>query len=197
VRIGARLGEEAAGMRWDELFADLEGQLDAAEGAELAAEVADRTRHETAQLGLLDRLAPAAGHEVRLHVIGAGQVNGRLDRVGAEWLLVSEAAGRQALVPVAAVLSAGGLGALSRAPGQDGQVFARLGLGSALRAIARDRVQVVVGLLDGSAVTGTVDRVGADFFEVAEHGPGEPRRQSEVSGMRTVPFAGIAVVRSG
>ena len=184
-------------MRWDELFADLEGQLAAAEVAELAAEVADRTRHETAQLTLLDRLAPAQGHAVRLHVLGAGQVSGRLDRVGAQWLLVSEAAGRQALVPVAAVLSAGGLGALSRAPGQEGRVFARLGLGSALRAIARDRVQVVVGLLDGSAVTGTVDRVGADFVEVAEHGQGEPRRRSEVSGMRAVPFAGIAVVRSG
>jgi hypothetical protein len=184
-------------MRWDELFADLEGQLAAAEGAELAAEVADRTRHEAAQLSLLDRLAPAAGHDVRLHVRGVGQVSGRLDQVGAEWLLVSEAAGRQALVPVAAVLSAGGLGALSRAPGQEGRVFARLGLGSALRAIARDRVQVVIGLLDGSSVTGTVDRVGSDFVEVAEHGPGEPRRRSEVSGMRAVPFAAIAVVRNG
>jgi hypothetical protein len=76
-------------------------------------------------------------------------------------------------------------------------VFARLGLGSALRAIARDRVQVVIGLLDGSAVTGTVDRVGSDFVEVAEHGPGEPRRRSEVSGVRAVPFAAVAVVRSG
>jgi hypothetical protein len=184
-------------MRWDELFADLEGQLEAAEGAELAAEVADRTRHETAQLWLIDRLVPAAGHDVRLHLRGAGPVSGRLDRVGAEWLLVSEAAGRQALVPVAAVLSAAGLGALSRAPGQETRVFARLGLGSALRAIARDRVQVVVGLVDGAAVTGTVDRVGADFVEVAEHGPGEPRRQREVSGMRAVPFAAIAIVRSG
>ena len=80
-------------MRWDELFADLEGQLAAAEGGELAAEVADRTRYEAAQLSLLDRLAPAAGHDVRLHVMGVGQVGGRLDQVGAEWLLVSEAAG--------------------------------------------------------------------------------------------------------
>jgi hypothetical protein len=58
-------------------------------------------------------------------------------------------------------------------------------------------VQVVVGLVDGGAVTGTVDRVGADFVEVAEHGPGEPRRQREVSGVRAVAFAAIAVVRSG
>jgi hypothetical protein len=193
----AACAEGGGGVRWDDLFADLEAQLEAAQGAELSAEVADRTRHEAAQLWLIDRLVPAAGHDVRLQVRGAGQVSGRLDSLGAEWLLVSESAGRQALVPVAAVLSAGGLGALSRAPGQESRVFARLGLGSALRAIARDRVQVVVGLVDGGAVTGTVDRVGADFVEVAEHGPGEPRRQREVSGMRAVAFAAIAVVRSG
>ena len=183
-------------MRWDELFRDLEGQLEAAEGAELATEVADRTRREVAQLRLLDRLAPGVGHQVRLQVAGAGLVSGRLEQVGAEWLLVAEAAGRQAVVPVAAVLSAGGLGVLSRTPGQEGRVVARLGLGSALRAIARDRLQVTVVLLDGSALTGTVDRVGADFLEMAEHGPGEPRRRGEVSGMRAVPFAAIAAVRS-
>ena len=183
-------------MRWDELFRDLEGQLDAAEGAELAAEVADRTRREVAELRLLDRLAPAEGHEVRLQVAGAGSVRGRLDQVGAEWLLVSEAAGRQALVPVGAVLAVAGLGVLSRAPGQESPVLARLGLGSALRAIARDRLQVSVALRDSSALTGTVDRVGADFLEIAEHGPGEPRRRGEVSGMRAVPFGAIAVVRS-
>jgi hypothetical protein len=183
-------------MRWEELFRDLEGQLEATEGAELAAEVADRTRHETAQLRLLDRLAPGVGHQVRLHVLGAGQVTGRLEQMGAEWLLVAEAAGRQALVPVAAVLSAGSLGVLSRQPGQEGRVAARLGLGSALRAIARDRLQVTVVLLDGGAFTGTVDRVGADFLEMAEHAPGEPRRRGDVSAMRAVAFAAVAAVRS-
>ncbi len=183
-------------MRWDDLFRDLEGQLEAAEGAELAAEVADRTRHEVAQLRLLDRLAPGVGHPVRLQVLGAGQVSGQLEQVGAEWLLVAEAAGRQALVPVAAVLSAGSLGVLSRSPGQESRVVARLGFGSAVRAIARDRLQVVVVLLDGSALTGTVDRVGADFLEMAEHAPGEPRRRGEVSGMRAVAFAAVAAVRS-
>jgi hypothetical protein len=75
-------------------------------------------------------------------------------------------------------------------------VLARLGLGSALRAIARDRLQVTVVLIDGSTLPGTVDRVGADFLEMAEHAPGEPRRRGDVSGMRTVAFAAVAVVRS-
>jgi hypothetical protein len=110
---------------------------------------------------------------------------------------VAETGGREVLVPAAAVVSLAGLRAWSGAPGSAGQVFARLGLGHALRGIARDRVPVQVWLTDGSVVSGTVDRVGADFLEVTEHGTGEPRRRGDVTGVRTVPFAALALVRSG
>jgi len=183
-------------MRWDDLFRDLEGQLEAAEVAEVAAEVADRSRRESARLRLVDRLRPAAGHEVRLQVRGGGQVAGRLDHVGAQWVLVAETAGRQALVPLSAVLAVAGVGVLSSPPDVEERVFDRLGLGSALRAIARDRAPVTLGLVDGSALTGTVDRVGADFLELAEHAAGESRRRGEVSGVRVVPFEALATLRS-
>lgn len=183
-------------MRWDDLFRDLEGQLEAAEVAEVAAEVADRTRRESARLRLVDRLRPAVGHEVRLQVRGGGHVAGRLDHVGAQWVLVAETAGRQALVPLTAVLAVAGVGVLSSPPDVEERVFDRLGLGSALRAIARDRAPVTLGLVDGSSLTGTVDRVGADFLELAEHGAGEPRRRGEVSGVRVVPFEALASLRS-
>ena len=183
-------------MRWEELFRDLEGQLEAAETAEVAAEVADRTRREAALLRLVDRLRPATGHPVRLQVRGAGQLSGRLQQVGVAWVLVAEPAGRQALVPLTAVLAVAGLGALSSSPDREERVFAGLGLGSALRAIARDRLPVTVTLVDGGTITGTVDRVGADFLELAEHAAGEPRRRTEVSGVRAVPFEGLALVRS-
>lgn len=183
-------------MRWDELFRDLEGQLEAVEGADLGGEVSDRTRREVAQLRLVDRLRPAIGHPVCVHVHGGDPVAGRLCGVGAQWLLVDEAAGRQALVPLTAVLGVTGLGALSAVPGAEGRVAARLGLGHALRGIARDRLPVSVRLADGSQVAGTVDRVGEDFLELAEHPPGEPRRRGAVSGMRTIPLAALAVLRS-
>ena len=184
-------------MRWDDLFRDLEAQLDAAEVAELAAEVADRTRREAAHLTLVDRARAAVGHPLVLRVQGVGAVDGQLADVGSQWLLVAETGGREVLVPWTAVLSLGGLRTWSAAPGSAGQVFARLGLGHALRGIARDRLPVQVGLLDGSVVSGSVDRVGADFLEVTEHGTGEVRRRGDVTGVRTVPFAALALVRSG
>jgi hypothetical protein len=194
--LGSR-GERRCRMRWDDLFRDLEAQLDAAEASERDAEVADRTRRETALLGLVDRARAAAGHPVVLRVLGAGAVEGVLAEVGSQWLLLTETAGREVLVSLPAVVSLAGMRAWSEAPGSGGQVFARLGLGSALRGIARDRMPVQVWLTDASVLSGTVDRVGADFVEVAEHGAGEARRRGEVTGVRTVPFAALALLRSG
>jgi hypothetical protein len=182
-------------MRWDDLFRDLEAQLEAAAAVELDAEVADRSRREAAQLALVDRARAAVGHPVTLRVLGAGPVDGLLADVGAQWLLVAETSGRQALVPLSAVLSLAGLRAWTSLPGEGGQVFARLGLGSALRGIARDRLAVQVVLTDGSVLAGTLDRVGSDFVELTEHG--EVRRRGEVTGVRTVAFAALALLRSG
>lgn len=183
-------------MRWSRLFADLDSQVDAMLGAELGSEVAERTRIEVAQLRLVDRLRTAAGHPIAAHCAGAGPVGGRLDRVGADWLLLSDPSGSESLVPLGAVLAVSGLGRWSAPPGAEGRVAHELGLRHVLRGIARDRSQVRIVLTDGAALAGTVDRVGFDFLELAEHPSGEPRRPGSVLRVRTVPFAGIGVVRS-
>ena len=184
-------------MRWDGLFADLEAQLEAAAAAELADEVSERTRREVALLGMVDRLRPMAGHPLVVTVPGHGALRGRLVDAGSDWLLMEEPAKRELLVPLSAVLGVGGLGARTTSPGSEGQVAGRLDLRWALRGLARARTGMAVGLVDGSLVTGTLDRVGADHLDLAEHGLGEARRAASVRQVRMVPLAAVAVIRSG
>lgn len=182
-------------MRWHDLFDDLEAQYDAARDAELASEVSDRTRRELALVRLVDRLRPAVGQPVGVRLLGGSVAEGELTAVGPDWLLVAEIAGREALVATHAVLSVGGLAAQSANPDSEGLVAARLTLAFALRAIVRDRSAVMVSYVDGATTTGTLDRVGADFVEIAEHAQGEARRRGAVRGVRTVPLGAVAMVR--
>jgi hypothetical protein len=182
-------------MRWDELFDDLEAQFDEAATADLAAEVTDRSRREVSVLRLVDRLRPVIGRPLTVRLVGAGVIEGDLTAVGPDWLLLAEAGGREALVPAPAVLWIGGLAAQTATPHGEGQVVARLDLAYALRGIVRDRSGVALTLIDGSTAAGTLDRVGADFVELAEHPPGEPRRPDAVRAVRAYPLASLAVVR--
>jgi hypothetical protein len=181
-------------MRWSRLLADLESQLNALVSAETAGEIAERTRIETAAVRLADRLRAAQDHPIEVRCMGAATVRGIVAGVGSDWLLIADDRGREALIPLASVTAVAGLGP-AVAPPDTSVVAGRLGLRQALRGIARDRVAVLVGLADGSAVTGTVDRVGADFVDLAEHAPGEPRRPTAVRRRLALPLRAIAVVR--
>lgn len=182
-------------MRWKALFDDLEAQVEAAEQAELDAEIRDRTRREAALVRTSDRLRAAVGQPLTLVLHGAGTVRGDLLDVGEDWLLLEEPGLREALVPSAAVLSVSGLGRRTSAPGAEGVVAARLDLRWALRGLARSRAALHVVLRDGSLLVGTLDRVGADHVELAEHAPGEARRTGAVRGVRLVPLPALALLR--
>jgi hypothetical protein len=181
-------------MRWQQLFADLEAQLDESATADFAAEVRDRSRRELALVRLVDRLRPSVGQRLGTRLLGIGVLNGTLTAVGADWLLVTETGGREALMPLGAVLAVAGLDSVTAVPRSEGAVAARLGFGYALRGIARDRSAVMLYLTDGSTLAGTLDRVGADFVELAEHPAGEPRRRDTVRAVMTVPMAAIGVI---
>lgn len=194
-------------MRWQSLFDDLEAQLDAAAAAELAGEVAERSRTERARVRVADRFAAAAGAAVAVTVPGAGTLRGSVLDAGVDWLLVAEQPGREVLLPLAAVLAASGVPrAGAEDPGPpgpaDGRLVARarvakaLDLRWALRGLVRDRAAVAVGLVDGTVLTGTLDGVGADHVDLAVHAPGEPRRAGAVRDVRLVPLHAVALVRS-
>jgi hypothetical protein len=184
-------------MRWQALFADLEAQLDAAAAAELAGEVAERSRIEHGRVTTADRLAAAGSADLSVVLPGHDVLRGCLLDAGVDWLLLAEPGGREALVPLSALLSVTGLSRAAVAPEADGPVGRALDLRWALRGLARGRTGVVLGLSDGSAVSGTLDRVGADHVELAEHPAGEARRAPAVRAVRLVPLAALVVVRSG
>jgi hypothetical protein len=181
-------------VRWEQLFADLEGQLDAAEQHELVAEVADRTRREAALIRLVDRLLAADRVELRLRVQGAGVLRGVVDSIGADWLLLATGSGPPTLVRLAAVTSVVGLGPGAVGAGA-GRLIGRLGLGSALRAVARDRARVTASLVDGTTLTGVLERVGADYVELAEQQEARTARARATEVVHVVPFAALAAIR--
>lgn len=166
-------------MRWDRLFADLDSQASAAEAEEWRIEIAERARAERATVGLTARLAAARGVEVALRLTTGTHVRGLIVESAGEWCLVV-AGPSQHLVPLWAVATAEGVPPTSA---HLGTVDARLTLGSALRALSRDRVEVVVET-GAASVTGVIDSVGADHLDL--------RAGSSV----TVPLAAIAQVRS-
>ncbi|MGH8835959.1 MAG: hypothetical protein ACRDWG_13345 [Actinomycetes bacterium] len=187
-------------MRWEDLFADLTAEFEALESAELAAEVSDRTRRELARIRLEDRLRAAEGGAVAVTVQaldGGHTVSGRLLDVGPDWMLVERAdAPIEVLVPLSAVGTVIGLSSGASEPGSEGHVQARLGLAHVLRGVARDRAAVCLAIRGGGPMlTGTIDRVGADYLDLAEHAPDEPRRAGSVRAKRTVPFAAILFVQ--
>ncbi|MGY1857905.1 hypothetical protein [Modestobacter sp. SYSU DS0290] len=182
-------------MRWEQLFADLEAQAADQEVAELDAEAASRSRAAVGQVRLAERLRGALGAEVLLTCAGAGELGGRLVEVGVDWLLLVDVQQRELLVATRAVRAVGGLTTLTVEVAAGGAP-SRLDLRRALRGLARDRATVQCLLDDGSVFAGTVDRVGADHLELAEHAVDRPRRRGAVSGVRAVVLSAVAAVRT-
>ncbi|HSP36843.1 MAG TPA: hypothetical protein VLR26_03735 [Frankiaceae bacterium] len=177
-------------MRWELLFEDLEAQAEAADQADLDAEVRDRVRSEYARITILDRLRGSVGRPLDVRLRNGERERGRLRRVGADWLLIEPEPGRETLVPLQAVAVLGGVGSVgsrSLEPGSDGIVAGRLDLRHVLRAIVRDRSEVRVLLDDGALLSGVLLRVGADHVELAE----QPRSVE----VQLVPLAVVNAVR--
>ncbi|MCK0111390.1 hypothetical protein MWU75_04475 [Ornithinimicrobium sp. F0845] len=186
-------------MPWSDLFDDLEAQLAAQEAAELQGEVAEHTRASLGRVRLTERLIADTGAMIRLGLRGGVTVEGTIDEVAQDWLLIREGDaqhGREAFVVLASLLTVQGLSGRSD-PGRRSRVQRSLDLRHALRALSRDRALVRVRDVEGGGSVGTIDRVGADHLDLSTHPDDLPRRNRDVHSVVTIPYASlVCVVRS-
>lgn len=198
-------------MRWDDLFDDLEGQLEQELSAEEVDLRAEEERLRLGRLALRDRIIAICGSEpkhspwsIQLRLTSGRHIDVRPDTVGRDWFsaaLIGDGVRRaQCIVPLGAISGilltrsqvAQSLAGPDREPERG--LSARLTLGFVLRDLCRRRASVELDLLD-ETVAGTIDRVGRDHLDLAVHEPGSVRRESAVSQYRLVPFAQLSLVR--
>jgi hypothetical protein len=180
-------------MRWEQLFEDLESQLEQLSQAEREAEIADRTRAELARVSICDRLRASIGQTISCALSEGGVVRGRLDRVGADFVLLTRPHG-ETVVPLSAVVLLEGVGQGAVGADLAGRVVSRLGLAAVLRSLARDRSTVRLRIGAGRVLVGTVQRVGSDFLQLAVHEAEEAPRRGTVRATPLVPLERLVSV---
>ena len=190
-------------MRWDELFADIENQLEHELDAEQLGVAVEEERLRLGRLGLRDRVASMASTDQPLGLVlhGGENLEVHVDNVGRDWLAGEMAVGagsRAIIVPLAAVAGvvprAGQLEQGLRPASGTPPLSAQLGLAFVLRDLCRRRSGVELVTHAGTC-HGTIDRVGRDHLDLAEHDAGEARRDRVVRRIRIVPFEALLLVR--
>jgi hypothetical protein len=192
-------------MRWDNLFDDLESQLEHELGAEETDLQAEEERLRLGRLSMRDRLVAlrAESAAVRVTLSGGRALAVRPLVFGRDWLsgdVVDDSARRaQVILPLTAIATV----QLDRqqverslvAPaGSEPALSDRLGLAFVLRDLCRRRRALELELSSG-VLHGTIDRVGRDHLDLAVHEPGTARREAAVGQYRVVAFAQLLLVR--
>lgn len=194
-------------MRWDNLFDDLESQLERELNAEDLDLEAEEERLRLGRLGMRDRIsklhaAGASGGAVKIWLSNGEWISLTIATLGRDWFSASHAQRvGQCIVPIASIAGmsltseqvhvslAASIEVLDHP-----SLAERLGLPFVLRDLCRRRRPVEIELTDAT-LRGTIDRVGRDHVDVALHEPGSPRRASSVTELRVVPLAAIVIVR--
>ncbi|MDQ1544141.1 MAG: hypothetical protein QOK08_1779 [Actinomycetota bacterium] len=204
-------------MRWDNLFDDLESQLEQELSAEEVDLKAEEERLRLARLGIRDRLYAlhllAAGEGermLRLTLRDGSRITVTPSTFGRDWFsgeLIEESGRRPScILPIESIdgitLEADQVAqSLDTTRGRESpnSLSARLGLQFVLRDLCRRRqpveLQVPQPQGTGGRIHGTIDRVGRDHLDLAVHEPGRPRRESAVTEYRIVRLSQVLLVR--
>jgi hypothetical protein len=151
--------------------------------------VRDLAEAAYAEVALSARLHAAVRLPIRLRLAGGWRVDGQLDRIGSDFVVITPPRGQQWLVRTASVRAVEGL--LPRARPADAlPVTARLGFTSVLRRLTG--TECTMYDVDGVAFPARPGRVGADFVEL--EAASQPVGPS--AGEAVVPLTAIAAVRS-
>jgi hypothetical protein len=179
------------GMR--RVFDDLEAEFEAGLRREAEQETTAAVRAELGSTVLWEQLARRVDSQV-VAFAGTRTFRGRVAASYPEFLVLRAADGAEHLIrygPASSFALPAEPPALRPTPGP---AVRRYQFALALRELARRREPVKVALVDGTGVDGTIEAVGSDYLEVAEHDLGEVRRRAAVRARRFLAFAAIVTV---
>ena len=185
--------DESTSPAMRRVFDELEAEFEAGLRREAEQETLAAVRAEVGATVLWEQLARRIGAEA-VAIAGARAFRGSVVAGYPEFLVLRAADGTEHLIrygPAASVVLGAEPPALRPAPPEAAR---RYQFALALRELARRREPVRVQLVDGTSCDGTIEAVGSDYLEVAEHDLGEARRRAAVRARRFVGFAAVVAV---
>jgi hypothetical protein len=175
------------------VFDELEAEFEAGLRLEAEQESMAAVRAELGATVLWEQLARRVGMEAVVRA-GPRTFRGAIVASYPEFLVVRTADGAEQLIRYGPAVSV----ALDPEPPSlrptPGAATRRYQFALALRELARRREPVRVLLGDASSCDGTIEAVGSDYLEIAEHDLSEARRRGAVRARRFVGLAAVVAV---
>jgi hypothetical protein len=185
--------DESTPPKMQRVFDELEAEFDAGLRREAEQEAVAAVRAELGSTVLWEQLARRVGSDAVV-LAGARTFRGATVASYPEFLVVRADDGAEHLIRHGAAVSV----ALPAEPPTlrptPNPATRRYQFALALRELARRREPVRVELADGTSCDGTIEAVGSDYLEIAEHDLGEARRRGAVRARRFVGFEAVVAV---
>jgi hypothetical protein len=185
--------DESASPAMRRMFDDLEAAFEAELRLEAEQEAMAAVRAELGATVLWEQLARRVGAQTVV-LAGTRVFRGAIVASYPEFLLLRSDEGTEHLVrygpAISMALPPEPIGLQPTSP----PAARRYQFALALRELARRREPVRIDLVDASTVDGTLEAVGSDYLEVAEHDPGEARRRAAVRARRFIGFSAVVAV---